>query len=109
MKREEVLKASRKENKNKDLPEMEILYQAGFYSVRAGALACFIISVMSSMLTNTLIYSPWFIYFSIIATQWSVRFVKIKRRSDLVLSILFFCLAVLAFVGFVHRLLEVKV
>ena len=38
MNREEILKASRKENKNKDLAEMEVIYQAGSHASRVGAL-----------------------------------------------------------------------
>ena len=38
-----------------------------------------------------MIYSPWVIYFSIIATQWLVRFIKMKRKSDLVLTVLLLC------------------
>jgi len=56
-----------------------------------------------------MIYSPWVIYFSIIATQWLVRFTKMKRKSDLVLTVLFFVLSILAFVGFVSHLLEVRI
>lgn len=109
MKKEEILKASRNENKNKDLAELEVVYQAGIHSARVGALVCCIISVLSSVITHTLLYSPWVIYFSIITTQWLVRFVKIKRKSDLVLAILFLSLAILAFVGFIYRLSEVRV
>ena len=101
MKKEEILNASRKEHRNKDLAEMEVAYQAGCHASRVGAL--------SSMLVHIMIYSPWVIYFSILATQWLVRFIKMKRKSDLVLSVLFFILAILAFVGFVCRLLEVRV
>ncbi len=109
MKKEEILKASRNENKNKDLAELEVVYQAGIHAARVGALVCCIISVLSSLLVHTLLYSPWVIYFSIITTQWSVRFIKAKRKSDLVLAMLFLSLAILAFVGFVYRLLEVRV
>lgn len=108
MNREEILQASRNENKNKDLAELEVVYQAGVHAARAGAMVCCIVSVLSSALAHMLLYSPWVIYFSIITTQWLVRFIKIKRRSDLVLAVLFFCLTVLAFVGFVYRLLEVS-
>jgi len=108
MKKEEILKASRDENKNKDLAEMEVMYQAGAHAGRVGALVCCIVSILSSMVAHTLLYSPWVIYFSIITTQWVVRFIKMKRRSDLVLAILFLSLTILASVGFVHRLLEVR-
>lgn len=107
--KEEILNASRNENKNKDLAELAVVYQAGIHSARVGALMCCIISVLSSMLVHTLLYSPWVIYFSIITTQWLVRFIKAKRKSDLVLAILFLSLAILAFVGFINRLLEVRV
>ena len=108
MKKEEILKASRDENKNKDLAELDVVHQASVYAARVGASVCCIISVLSSVLVHALLYSPWIIYFSIITTQWLVRFIKIRRKSDLVLAILFFSLAVLATVGFVYRLLEVR-
>ena len=70
---------------------------------------CCLLSLLSSMLAHTMIYSPWVIYFSILSTQWLVRFIKMKRKSDLVLTILFLILSVLAFAGFIRRLLEVRV
>ena len=109
MNKEEILKASRKENKNKDLAEIEVMYQAGSHASRVGALVCCLISLLSSMLAHIMLYSPWIIYFSIIATQWLVSFIKMKCKSDLVLAILFLSITVLAFVGFVRRLLEVTV
>lgn len=109
MNKDEILKASRKENKNKDLAEIEVMLRAGSHAGRVGALACCLISLLSSMLAHIMLYSPWIIYFSIVATQWFVRFIGMKRKSDLAVAILFMCLTVLAFVGFVCRLLEVTV
>ena len=106
MKKDDILNASRKEHKNKDLAEIEVIYQAGSHAGRVGALVCCLLSLLSSMLAHTMIYSPWVIYFSI---QWLVRFIKMKRKSDLVLTILFLILSVLAFAGFIRRLLEVRV
>lgn len=109
MNRDEILKASRKENKNKDLAEIEVMLRAGSHAGRVGALACCLISLLSSMLAHIMLYSPWIIYFSIVATQWFVRFIGMKRKSDLAVAILFMCLTVLALLGFVRRLLEVTV
>ena len=109
MKKEEILNASRKEHQNKDLAEMEMIYRAGRHASRVGALVCCLLSLLSSMIAHTMIYSPWVIYFSIITTQWLVRFIKMKRRSDLLLTIMFFILSVLAFVGFVRQILEVSI
>lgn len=109
MNKDEILKASRKENKNKDLAEIEVMLRAGSHAGRVGALACCLISLLSSMLAHIMLYSPWIIYFSIVATQWFVRFIGMKRKSDLAVAILFMCLTVLAFVGFVCRLIGVTV
>lgn len=108
MKKEDVLNASRKEHKNRDLAEMEVVYLAGSHAGRVGALVCCLLSLFSSLLAHTMIYSPWVIYFSILCTQWLVRFLKLKRKSDLVLAVLFLLLSVLAFAGFLRRLLEVR-
>ena len=109
MNRDEILKASRKENKNKDLAEIEVMLRAGSHAGRVGALACCLISLLSSMLAHIMLYSPWIIYFSIVATQWFVRFIGMKRKSDLAVAILFMCLTVLALLGFVRRLIGVTV
>ena len=109
MKKDDILKASRKEHKNKDLTEIEVMYHAGSHAGRVGALVCCLLSLLSSMLAHTMIYSPWVIYFSILSTRWLVRFIKMKRKSDLVLTVLFLILSVLAFAGFIRRLLEVRV
>ena len=81
MNREEILQASRNENKNKDLAELEVVYQASVHAARVGALVCCMVSALSSALAHAILYSPWVIYFSIFTTQWLVRFLKIRRRS----------------------------
>ena len=55
MKKEEILNASRKENCNKDLVEMEVQNQAGSYASRVGAFVCCLLSVLSSVLVNTMV------------------------------------------------------
>ena len=55
MKKDEILNASRKEHRNKDLAEMEGVYQAGSHASRVGALVCCLLSLLSSMLAHTMI------------------------------------------------------
>ena len=54
MKKDEILNASRKEHRNKDLAEMEVVYQAGSHASRVGALVCCLLSLLSSMLAHTI-------------------------------------------------------
>ena len=106
MNREEILQASRKENQNRDLPEKELLYLAGSHSARVGALLCCVATLLGSVLARRVLYGPWAIYFGMMPTQWLVRFLKQKRKTDLVVALLFFALSAAAFVGLVRRLWE---
>ena len=81
MKKDEILNASRKEHRNKDLAEMEVVYQAGSHASRVGALVCCLLSLLSSVLAHTMIYSPWVIYFSIIATQRKKIYQSMEKQS----------------------------
>ena len=107
MNKEEILKASRKENKNKDLAEIEVMYQAGSHASRVGALACCLVSLLSSMLAHTMLYSPWIIYFSILGTHYLVKWRKTKKKTDLIITTLYFAMLALFSVFFALRLVEV--
>lgn len=108
MNKEDILAISRRENQNRDLAEMETAAQAGNIASRVGAGVCCLVSVMFAWATNTLLYSPWVIYFSILGTHYLVKFRKTKRKTDLVLTALFFAMCLLCFVLFLLRLAEVK-
>ncbi len=109
MKKDDILEASRKENKNKDLAELEAIRYAGSIAGRVGATVCCLISFLASAIAHIIIYSPWMIYFSIMGTTWLVRAIKLKKKSDWILSIMFIILSVLALIGVIYRLLEIRV
>ena len=109
MQKEEILKKSRDENKNKDFVDLEISAQAGNIAGRVGACVCCLISLVSYWVIDTLLLSPWIIYFSILGTHYLVKFIKIKKKTDLVITVLYYAMGVLALVFFVLRLVEVRV
>lgn len=108
MNREEILEKSRKENRNKDLAELDIEVKAGSVAARVGATACVLISTVFLFAEGMMPSVPWIIYFSIIGTNNLVKFVKLKRKTDLTLTILYFTVFVLWLAVFAARLLEVK-
>lgn len=107
MNKEEILRASREEHHQKDLAELEVMHQAGSHAGKVGALVCCLLSLLASMIAHIMIYGPWVIYFSIMGTQWFVRFIKLKHKSDLVLALTFWIFTILALIRFVSHLLEV--
>ena len=106
MDKEAILAISRRENKNKDLAELDVTAQAGNIAGRVGACICCVISLLFHWVTHTFLYSPWIIYFSILGTHYLVKYRKLKRKTDLVLSALFFVICLLTLVFFVLRLME---
>lgn len=108
MNKEEILKKSRQENQNKDLAELDVTAQAGNIAGRVGACICILLSVIFHRFTNTLFCSPWIIYFSILGTHYFVKYSKLKRKSDLSLSVLYFTMCLLAFVFFILHLVGIK-
>lgn len=107
MNKNEILEKSRKENNNKDLAEINVLVQAGNIAGRVGACVCCLLSIISMWITKIFLCSPWIIYFSILGTSYLVRFVKVKRKSDLFLSCVLYLMCIIAFVFFIIRLVGV--
>lgn len=106
MEKEDILARSRRENKNRDLAEQEVQRLAAAVSGSVGALVCCLVSVAAHLILDEYLYSPWAIYFSIMGTQWVVRYVRLKRRSDLVVAILMLAASACSFISLVLRMLE---
>lgn len=109
MNKEDILAMSRRENKNHDLAEQEIHAKACAIAGCVGALVCCAISVMAHLILGDYLLSPWVIYFSIMGTQSVVRYVRLKRRSDLAAAILLLMACVVNFAALIIRMLEVAV
>jgi len=105
MNREDILRISREEHKNQDLPDLELSAQAGNIAGRVGACVCCLVSLICHRATGLLLLSPWIIYFSILGTHYFVKYRKGARRSDLPLAVLYFIMGLIAAVFFILRLL----
>lgn len=105
---ETMLKTSRKENENRDLTNSEIGAQAGNIAANVGAATCWVLSIVFYVSTGISLLSPWIIYFSIFGTYYLVKFIKAKRKANLVLAILYYVIGLFALILFVLRIIEVR-
>ena len=108
MQKEEILEISRKEHQNRDLAELDATVQAGSLAARIGAGMCCLVSVLFVRAVHMMPLGPWVIYFSIIATHALVKYAKLRRKTDLILSLVYLAMFLLFLVFFVLRLVEVK-
>ena len=53
MNKEKILESSRRENKNRDLAEMEVTAQAGNSAGRVGAAVCVVLTIIFRIFTKT--------------------------------------------------------
>ena len=87
MNKEEILEMSRAENKNKDIYELEVLKQSGASTVivmMALAAIFFSAQIFVGGGTN---WGLWAIVFSANMTTFWVKYVKLRRKHELVLAI----------------------
>ena len=106
MQKEEILEISRKEHQNRDLAELDAAVQAGSLAARIGAGMCCLVSVLFVRAVHMMPLGPWVIYFSILGTHALVKFQMLKRRTDLVLTILYLAMCLLFLLLFLLRLRE---
>lgn len=94
MNKEDILEKSRRENKNRDVAELEVISQASTVAGRVGMLVCCAIAILEVIFTGKPGLGTWAIYFSILATLMLVKYIKLRRRHELWITILYiFCFA----------------
>ena len=108
MKKEEILEMSRRENGRRDLAELETAAQAGNIAGRVGAGLCCLLSAVIVRTAGVMPVSPWVIFFGIFGTHYLVKFVRLKRKGDLTLTVLYLAMFVLCLVLLALRLAEVR-
>lgn len=105
MNREEILQKSRMENGNKDVAELEVINQASGIAVRMGVLVCCLISAAEVIVTNEINYSCWMIYFSMLTTIFCVKYVKLRRKHEILLTGLFLLCFIIMTVCYIRHLM----
>lgn len=104
MRKDEILEKSRKENNGSDELELFTLASAGKLAAQIGMLVCCLVAVLQVIFTNAINPESWMIYFSILGTIFTVKYVKLHKKHGLLLAILYDGLFVFFTVLFVVRL-----
>ena len=99
MDREEILRASRKENKNKDIYELEVISRAqriGGLTAVSVAFALMLIEIM--VLDRGTNYGYYLIILSANMGLWIYKAVKLRRKHEICLAVLWTLLVIYAIV-----------
>lgn len=96
MKKEEILEKSRKENKNQDVYEKEVIIKGNRYACIAAVIVATILFVVQILVGGGMNYGIYAVVCSIpMASRWT-RYAKLRKKEDL-FSAVCFTIAVLSF------------
>lgn len=107
MDRDEILKRSREENKDRDLVELEVLHRANNVALSVSMLICALVSVLHAIFRDSPDYAVWVVQFGMLSAVMLVKFAKLRRRHELLLGLLYGGFCVCFFVFYLHFTLEV--
>lgn len=100
MEKNKILELSRKENKGHDAFENEVLARAGSIAMSVGGVVCMLIVFLNVIFSDRSIvsYTAWAIYLTMTGTQFLYKFIKLRKKHELVIAIFDLILAVIFFV-----------
>jgi hypothetical protein len=100
MNKEEVLEISRRENKNRDVYEKEVLKEGGNIGAIIAVIMATIFFVIQIAVGGGMNYGLYAVVFSVPATGFVVKAIRLKRRHEIVIAVIY-TLCVLLF-SFTH-------
>ena len=115
MNKEEILAKSRAENKGTDEREKLVLAKAGQKAFGVGLILSMLITMFNGILgeINAELYDPkltsgpWGIYLSMMGALFLYKYIKLKRKHELILSIFFLLVGIAALVVLALQMLGV--
>lgn len=108
MDKDEILARSRKENKDRDFVEAEVLAKANSVALSVGTIVCGVLSVLHAIFADTPDFSVWTVLFSMLAATMFIKYVKLRRRHELIIGLLYLGFCVFFFVLYLYKLLGVR-
>ena len=72
MNKDDILEKSRRENQGPDEMEQYVMAAAGKIAAKVGMLVCCIAAILQVIFTDAISFESWMIYFSILATTFTV-------------------------------------
>ena len=106
MERDEILKKSREENKDRDFVEEAALSRANAVSLGVGMIVCGLLSVLSAVFQDgSPNYSVWTVMWAMQASIFLFKYYRLRRRHELLLGLIYLAFCVTFFVFYLRSLL----
>ena len=107
MDKDEILARSRKENRDRDFVEEEVINRAHSIALSVGMMMSGLISVLNSIFRDSVDFSVWVVMWAIWSCVFLVKYQRLHRRHELLLGLLYAGLSVFFFILYLRRELGV--
>lgn len=97
MDKEEILAKSRQENKNRDMEDLQVQTWAISIATKVGLMICCLLSVLEVIFRDSVSTASWTIFFGILGTTMVLKFVKLRRKHELAVGLLYLALCAFFF------------
>lgn len=89
MTREEILEKSRKENKNRDVYEREVLQRGANVGAIAAAVLALVFCIVQIALDYGMDYGLYAVLFAFPAGQFAVKAIRLKRKHEIAVAVFY--------------------
>ena len=107
MDKDEILERSRKEHKDRDFVELEVINKANGVAISIGLAVCVLLMIIHAILQVRIDTSAWMVMFSILAADFLYKYYRLRRRHELVLGLIYLVNAICFFLNYLRHVLEV--
>lgn len=104
MNKNEILEKSRKENKNKDIAELEMVQKASSIAYYVGLAICCALCFAQMTVLHTVNWGCWVVNFGILGTVFLVKYIKLRKKHELIFTVLYFAICAFFLIGFIMSL-----
>lgn len=106
MEREEILAQSRKENKEQDLYEQEVIKTGNNIAITVAACLATIFFIIQILTGGGMNYGLYAVLFSMLATTFIVKVIRLKRKHEIFVAVLYSAMTILSSIAHILNLVS---
>ena len=106
MNRDEILERSRNEYKKRDEMEQNAIEISGYRACAVGGLVCAVIIIAEAFLADKVNWSTWAVYLSMTGTMLLMKYIRLKKKHELIFGSLQLALAAFFLVTYLVSLVR---
>ena len=108
MDKDEILERSRKEHKDRDLVELEVINKATMAANVVGMAVCGILTVIHAIIQKRMDNSAWTVMFAIMTAACLYKYFRLRRGYDLFIGLVYLLVTICFFVWYLRDVLGVS-